>query len=170
MCALLIYPYKVANTVNMACVLRASSLPRGPSCLLEHTGFDKLSASRLTSIKIPGLKPNGLASVLGTSAGPGLRSKRHDRPGEAIVRSSTNGRCCCVGRFRRRVGARHIAAGLGTSLVRRRFPRCPGWPPRRTTRQPQSALSLIYLLWTERVRYLRTGWGRTQYLTRSVDC
>lgn len=40
---------------------------------------------RLTWINVPGLKPNGLAKVLGTSPGPGLRSKRHGRPGDAII-------------------------------------------------------------------------------------
>ena len=56
-------------------------------CLQKSAGVRNTPSteSRLTSTNVPGLKPSGLASVFGTSAGPGLRSKRHDRPGEAIV-------------------------------------------------------------------------------------
>lgn len=38
-----------------------------------------------TSINAPGLNPNGLASDVRASPGPGLRSNRHDRAGIVIV-------------------------------------------------------------------------------------
>lgn len=48
----------------------------------------------LTSINAPGLKPNGLASVLEASTGPGLRSKCHTRAGEVIAAAAAAvGRC-----------------------------------------------------------------------------